>query len=479
MVKQELEEIVGADHMFDDPEILESYSNDRSFFKPRSPSYVVQPENTDQVQAIVKLANKTLTPVTPVSSGAHFYGATIPQQGGITLDLSRMNKILNVDKRNRAIRIEPGVTWGQMKQELKDHELMPLPPLLPHSLKSAMTSALEREPMLNPKTEYGEPVLTMEVVLPNGELFRTGSAAVGPPDEAQTDLVASSGPGLDWFRLFQGAQGSFCIVTWVNMKAPPLPKKEKVFFIPFQRIEGVTKPLYAILRQMLGAECFLLNRFNLASILAKNRSGDFKVLKKELPPFTLVLCLSGGKVLPKEKIAYQEGDLQEIARQFKLTLNTGLPGTGEKKGVPLLNLLRSPWEKEPYWKERFKERCCDIFFYTTLDRVPYFKKLATTVASQKGYTTSEIGFYLQPLEGGRACSLEFNFPWDKEDKEKIYDLYLDLSTCLMKEGAFFGRPYGKWSELVYNRNSELTTTLRNLKKILDPNNIMNPGRLCF
>ncbi|MBW1856563.1 MAG: FAD-binding oxidoreductase [Deltaproteobacteria bacterium] len=135
MVKKALEEIVGVDHICDDPETLEGYSKDRSFFKSRRPSYVVRPKNTEEIQAVVKLANETLMPITPVSSGAHFYGATIPQQGGIVLDLKRMNKILNVDRRNKAVRIEPGVTWGQIKKELKSHELMPLAPLLPHSLK--------------------------------------------------------------------------------------------------------------------------------------------------------------------------------------------------------------------------------------------------------------------------------------------------------------------------------------------------------
>jgi len=479
MVKQALEEIVGVDHLFDDPETLKDYSKDRSLFQARSPSYVVKPKNTEEIQAIIKLSNKTLIPITPVSSGAHFYGATIPHQGGIILDLRRMNKILHIDKRNRAIRIEPGVTWGQIKKELKSHDLMPLTPLLPHSLKSALTSRLEREPMLIPKTEYGEPVLTMEVVLPNGELFRTGSACVGPPDEIQTDLVGPSGPGLDWFRLFQGAQGTFCIVTWMNMKAPPLPKREKVFFISFQKIEKAIEPLYAILRRMLGAECFLLNQFNLACILAKKWPDDFKALRKGLPPFTLILCLSGGKILPKEKIDYQEADLREITHRFKMKLKTNLPGLGGKKGVAILNLLRDSWEKEPYWKERFKQRCGDILFYTTLDRVPYFTQLVNEVAAHQRYDTKEIGFYFQPLEGGRASYLEFNFPWNLEDKEKVYDLYLNLSKCLANQGAFFERPYGQWSELVYNRNIALTTTLRNLKRIFDPHQIMNPGKLCF
>ena len=479
MKKKSLEEIVGSDNVFDDPDTLEKYSGDHSICKSRSPSYVVQPSSSDEIQAIVKLANQTVTPITPVSSGVHFYGATIPQQGGIVLDVSRMNAILNVDTRNRTVRIEPGVTWGQMKKELKKHTLMPVTPLLPHTSTSALTSTIERAPMLIPKTEYGEPVLTMEVILPNGDLFRTGSASVGPPDEIQTDLVGPSGPGLDWFRLLQGTQGTFGIVAWVNMKAPPLPKREKVFFIPFQKVEAVVKPLYAVLKRMLGAECFLLNRFNLASILAKAWPADFKMLRKKLPPCMLILCLSGGRILPKEKIDYQEADLMEIAHSCKLKPKTSIPCLDGKEGTALLNLLRTPWKKEPYWKERFKERCCDVFFYTTIDRIPSFTSLVTRVASRKGYDPAEIGFYFQPLEGGRACYLEFNFPWNGEEREKINDLYRTMSTALAGAGAFFGRPYGYWSELIYNSNSGLTTTLRDLKKVLDPNRIMNPGKLCF
>ena len=143
MEKKSLEEIVGVDNIFDDPETLEAYAKDHSRCKSRSPSYVVKPHSSDEIQAIVKLANQTVTPITPVSSGVHFYGATIPQQGGIVLDLSRRNTILNVDTRNRTVRIEPGVTWGQMKKELKKHALMPLTPLLPHASTSALTSAVE------------------------------------------------------------------------------------------------------------------------------------------------------------------------------------------------------------------------------------------------------------------------------------------------------------------------------------------------
>jgi hypothetical protein len=101
------------------------------------------------------------------------------------------------------------------------------------------------------------------------------------------------------------------------------------------------------------------------------------------------------------------------------------------------------------------------------------------MASRQGYNIKEIGYYFQPLEGGRAWHLECNIPWNREEKGKVYDLYVRLSKCVIDAGAFFGRPYGYWSELVYNRNSALTATLRSLKGIFDPHHIMNPGKLCF
>ena len=215
--------------------------------------------------------------------------------------------------------------------------------------------------MLIPKTEYGEPILTMEVVLPNGEVFRTGSAAAGPPNTTGFDLVAPSGPGLDFFRLFQGAQGTFCIVTWVNVKAIPLPKVEKYFFLPFNKAEIGIELMYAIQRKMIGAESLILNRFNLALIFSEKWPEDFEKLKKNLPPWMVIQCLSGGERFPEEKVAYEEEVLIEICKGLGVEpLNNFQELFNSKKSIS--DVLRKPWEKEPYWKELYKGGFSNIFF---------------------------------------------------------------------------------------------------------------------
>jgi hypothetical protein len=89
---------------------------------------------------------------------------------------------------------------------------------------------------------------------------------------------------------------------------------------------------------------------------------------------------------------------------------------------------------------------------------------------------------MQPLERGRACHLQFSFPCDlgsDAEKENIRALTSELTKQLIDEGAFFTRPYGPVADMVYRRSASYTAMLKELKKVYDPNGIMNPGKLCF
>ena len=483
-VKTELREIVAAENFSDDPETLRMYSTDFSLVPAGAPNYVVKPKNTQEVQKVVQLANKSLLPVVPTSSLVHFNGAAIPRQGGVVVDLTRMNRILEVDEFNRRVRLEVGVTWEKATKELAKKGYRLMMPLAPHPMRSVAIDHLEREVITNTVYDYGEPLQSMEVVWPTGEIFRTGSASVTGYPDSPSKGGNPSGPGLDFYRLLQGAQGTMGIVTWANLKIEYLPKMDKVLFAPVDDLDYTIDFLHRILKIRIGQECLLLDNTDLAALVAENWPEDFEELRATLPPWTLVLVLSGMARRPEEKLQYEENMLEDIIKneftEIQLDDNLpGFPGMGRK----LLTVLRQPWPKnKDYWKHRYLGGCQSLFFITRPGMAPQFVDLMEGVAAQYGYPVDDIGGCIQPIEHNRACQVQFDIfydPTSEVDMELVRSLYRDASGVLASEGALFTRPYGELADLVYESATGYATALRRVKKVFDPNNVMNPGTLCY
>jgi FAD/FMN-containing dehydrogenase len=483
-MKEELIKIVGSEGFSDSPQILKTYSKDYSLIPPGMPNYVVKPKNVQEIQKIVILANEHKTPIVPCSSSIHFHGTTIPKQGGIILDLTRMNKILEIDEPNKRTRIESGVTWEQIENELEKRELRLVIPLLPHSSRSVVTDYLEREVPLDVVYEYGEPLQSLEVVWPNGDIFRTGSASTPSYPDSVARGVNPWGPGIDFCRLLLGAQGTMGVVSWANVKIEYLPRVNKLMFALFSEMSDAVEPVYSFLRNRIGNQCLLLNNIDLTTILATSWPDGFNKLRATLPPWTLILSISGSRRRPEERIAYEEKALMEIKeREFHdMDISSALPGV-PGAGTKLLNMLRKPWPKDvTYWKHQYKGACQDIFFITKPVYASKFIKIVEEVAVKHGYPINDIGCYLQPIESNRACHLEFNFfynPNEPAEVELISELYTEAIGVLLNQGALFTRPYGLLGKLVYDKAAGYTAALRRVKNIFDPNNIMNPGNLCF
>ncbi len=484
-IKEELVRIVGAENVTDDAEKLKPYSKDNSLNAPSMPSYLVKPKNADEIHNIVLLANKNKLPVVPCSSGIHFNGDTIPVKGGIILDLSRLNKILAIDTRNRMARVEAGVTWAQLQPELAKHDMMAIAPLLPHPKKSALISHLERDPAIIPKFEYTDALVTVEVVLPDGEIFKTGSAAVpGFPEKSFSQGVNPSGPGnMMWTRMLQGAQGTLGVVTWGQFKIEYRPKIDKSYFIPFKSVKDATVAISKIQRRMIGQECLILNNVDLAAVLAKQWPGDFNTLREKLPPWTLILVLGGGVRFPEEKIEYEEDALNAVAKELSIkVLPTSLPAApGVEKGIA--DMLREAWPTDrTYWKLAYKGGCQDLFFHTVMGKAQAFYEAIGKVAVKYNYPAADLGYYVQPVVYGGACHFECNFYYDPAnaaDVKNVTKLYAEAAKTTLDMGAFYSRPYGPVTDLVYQRAASYTEQLKKVKKLMDPNNIMSPGRLCF
>jgi len=483
-IKNNLLEMVGVENFIDDPEALKGYSKDFSLVPPGMPNYVVKPKDVFEVQKVIRFANEHLIPVIPVSSHVHFHGTTIPKQGGVVLDLTRMNRILEIDEFNRRVRIEAGVTWGQLTTELEKKGFRVIMPLLPPSQRSVLTDYLEREVPTNTVYDYGEPLQSMEVVWPTGEIFRMGSASVNGYPASKSRGANPSGPGIDFYRFLQGAQGTMGVVTWCNLKIESIPKMDKVLFAPVNDLAYAMEFLYRILPRRIGQECLLLNNVDLAALIAEDWPGEFEKLRRTLPAWTLILVLSGLMRRPAEKIEYEENALSEILKnEFKdmLLADTlpGFPGLGRK----ILPLLRKPWRGDlTYWKNQYKGRCQNLFFITRPVLTKKFIDRMEEIGAKHNYPMSEMGIYLQPIEHNRACHLEFNLFYDPANPmeiEKIRSLYHDAAIALLNEGAFFSRPYGELAPILYERAAGYTMALKRVKGLFDPQNIMNPGNLCF
>jgi FAD/FMN-containing dehydrogenase len=484
--KEELIKIVGDKSVLSDPKSLEEYSKDESFIHPIRPEYIIKPHNMDELQLIVKWANDTLTPLVPVSSGGpHFRGDSIPgTDGAVVVDLTGMKRIIRVDRRNRVAMVEPGVTLNELSTVLKTRGLRLNMPFLPRRQKSAVGSSLEREPVIMPKYHWDmvDPLACVEVIFGTGDTHRTGSAS-GPGtvnEQWKSGGVQKSpaGPLADWSRIIQGSQGTMGIVTWATIRCELIPRLEKPFMVGSSNLPDLCELIHWLIRLRLADECLVLNNSNLAHILAKQWPDEYKSMRDSLPPWVLFFCTSGYEYYPEEKVAYQIEEMRDITRRVKLEPVETLNGVSAPK---LLGILQRPSE-DPYWKMRGKNSCHDIFFITTYDRLPKFVKVMNEIDSEYDYPVSDMGIYLQPIVQGVGYHCEFNLfynPKNTEEVNKLKKLSLHAVQSLLDNGAFFSRPYDAWVEAIYERDATTMVSLMKIKEIVDPNNIMNPGKLCF
>lgn len=472
-IKSAMIKIVGSSNVSDDNKLLISYS------EYKIPSLIVWPRETRDVVMIVQWANKHKVPITPRSSAVpDLRDSSLPRvSNSIVIDLSRMNRILRIDPKNKVVMIQPGVTYKMLVDELKKNSLRPAMPLIPHSEKSVLSACLDREPTTMPRFHWdsSDPLLCTETVFGTGDILRTGAAAgPGTLEEQWKSGQAQKNPQgpsqFDPFRLLQGSQGSIGIVTWITMKCEVLPDCHSIYLAGANNLDELLEFNYGLLRRRLADEHFILNRVNFAAALG----GDEK-----LPDWVLILGVSGHGMIADEEMEYRLGDIMDIAKETGVNVNNRI---GQIKGSDVISKLYSPPD-DIYWKLQVKGECREIFFTTTLDRCQEFYDALLSIADEVEFPHNQIGAYIQPIVQGTNTHVGFDLFYsiaDVDVTEGVLSIIGRGQTVLIEMGAYFSRPYGLVTDMVYQKASPMTIeAMQRVKSIFDPNNILNPKVLCF
>ncbi|HIJ55492.1 MAG TPA: FAD-binding oxidoreductase [Deltaproteobacteria bacterium] len=233
-ITKKLREIMGEKNATAAKHIRYAYSYDMSFVKPKLPDYVVMAETVEQIQELMRFANLEKIPVIPYTAGTNIGGLCIPERGGILLDLKKMNKIIKIDPESHYAVIEPGVSHGQLAEALYAHKLRFGWPVGPPS--ASVSSCAINHGIGGLNARYGlnsQEITSMEVVLPTGELVRVGSCAI-VEDAWHSTLPL---PKLD--GLFKGWLGGTGIVTKLGIGVHPIPPFLKVFTVSCDNVEDM------------------------------------------------------------------------------------------------------------------------------------------------------------------------------------------------------------------------------------------------
>jgi FAD/FMN-containing dehydrogenase len=463
----EIQDIVGTNYVTTNKVDLYIYSRDLTQAEPVWPDIAVLPGNIGELQKVVLLANRERIPVTPYVAGGNIGGLTIPLNGGILLDLKRMDRIIEVNETDMYAVVEPGVTFGHIKAYLDKHhpDLVYTYAFSPPStgvISNAIVQGLD-----NLSFRYGAAshwVSGLEVLLATGEIVKIGSSAIG-------DVWQSIVPFPELSGLFLGWQGTTGIITRMAVSLWPKPKHAVGLNFQFMDLKSAYEFLLAISRtrvpdDLIGTS-FALGIVSQTAMEQKKASlYPAQVHHEGEPEFTASVEVSGnteGELDAKVKVIEEvvKGELKHI----QLRIPKPMPSASARFPMQTLPVLSSGGGLT--W----------VGCYGPMSR--WLETVERGCALQDKYNISR-SCYTRVMNEGHFVGLRWMLPFDKGDPEmvkRISDLCSEQLDLVLEMGFIpYKTPVWAVRKIERRAGSDWVKLHRRVKEMLDPNNILNPGR---
>ncbi len=458
-----LKSIVGANFVTDRLEECHFYAADPSAEPPSIPEYIILPKTVGEIQAILKIANEEKIAVTPRVGGLTLSGLAIPYGGGILLDLKRMDKILNVNEDSMYAVIECGVTIGQLKTYLQDNypNLWFSVPHAPPTAGVITNSLIYGAGHISLRYGANSDLMNgIEVVLPTGELLKSGSCALG-----KDWLTKSCIP--DFLGLFQGWFGATGIVTKASIQLWPKPAIRDVLFFKIDEIADIVEFISELAKSNV---CDDICAYSWTGTSGKKRF-QLPERPRDIPELTMDLLISGKSQAELElKKNTIEKILAEVYRKGAKIEEYSRPSDIMEKVLmiprpyPFMDLLQGGGTEY---------LGCYVPIETTAIAYELGKEIVKKVKFQYLH-------FIRPLRGGHLLAILFIFPFDERNLNQaklvktciteISEKIINLGGIPWKPSPTIQKTIQKFLDPVY------IAFLKKIRRILDPNGIMARGQ---
>jgi D-lactate dehydrogenase (cytochrome) len=448
---ESIRKIVGSERISMGESILDLHSKDESFHQRRKPDVVVWPLRTEEISEILKLANEKRIPVTPWGAGTSLEGNPIPVEGGIVLDLQQMNHILELRREDLQVRVEAGVIYKELNQTLSRYGLF----FPPDPGASATIGGMVGNNASGIRTiKYGSTkdfVLSMVVVLPSGQVIHVGTNAI------------KTSSGYDLCRLFVGSEGTLGVVTEVNLRLTGLPAEFMAAVVQFNSIRETTDTVFQIMCSGLSPAA--LEFLDSPTVQVVNQ---FKKLSLEERP-TLFIEFHG----PSANGLREELEMvKEVCHENRsYRFDSGI-GREERNRL---------WDARYGVRESIKVNNPGFYPLVIDTAVPISKYSDMVEWGQKRVKKKGLRGYAFGHAGSGNLHMEIlGNPEDKAQWQKVREAEEEIVHFALECGGTatgeHGIGIGK-KKFMKKEHGESLILMKQIKKLLDPNGIMNPGKI--